>query len=407
MSAVECTSPFHPWHFQLVVFDGENGMTKARTGIFSILLALFILNACDQSQDKAPIVEAGPAAVTLSGDAVMTAVVRSIRPEFSLPAIVEEVQSAKIRPQVTATIKTNHFTAGDIVTQGQLLVEMDDARLLAALESAEAGLQSAEASVTQTEANWARAEKLKPDGYISALAYDKAKAAVEVARSDVAQAKAALTTAKLRLDYTRIHAPFSGRISKPGHAVGDLVSAMAVEPLFELVQLDPIYVTANVELGVYNRFIMLRQRLEEEGQEVPELVVEVQLAGNFEYPHDGTFVAWDNTSSGSQGTIAGRTSFVNPDGMLLPGQNVVLHGEMVETIERIFVPQKAVLQDQQGHYVLTIGDDDLVQRKNLEVGIRDGADWAVKSGLSSGDKVIIEGAQRLAPGMKVVINNSL
>ena len=382
-------------------------MKKIGTGICSMLLALLLLNACDQSQDTASTGETGPVAVTLSGAAVMTAAVRSIRPEFSLPAIVEAEQSAKIRPQVSATVKANHFVAGDTVRQGQLLVELDDARMLAALESANASLKSAQASVTQTEANWDRAQSLQPDGYISALDFDKAKAAVEVSRSAVAKARAEVTTAELNVEYTRIHAPFSGRISKPGHALGDLVSAVAIEPLFELVQLDPIYVTANVELGVYNRFVMLRQRFEKEGLVVPELVVGVQLAGDLLYPHKGTFVAWDHTSQGSQGTIAGRTSFANPDGLLLPGQNVILNGRMIESIERIFVPQKAVLQDQQGHYALIIGGDGLVQRKNLDVGIRDGADWSIKSGLESGDKIIIEGAQRLAPGMKVVINNSL
>ena len=382
-------------------------MIKPGISICSMLLALVVLSACEQSKDADPAGDTGPVAVTLSGSAVMTAGIRSIRPEFSLPAIVEEIQSAKIRPQVSATVKVNLFTAGDIVQQGQLLVELDDERLLAALGSAEASLKSTQASVIQAEANWERAESLKPDGYISALDFDKAKAAVEVSRSAVAKAEANLITAQLNLGYTRIYAPFSGRISKPGHAVGDLVSAAAIVPLFELVQLDPIYVTASVELGVYNRFVMLRQRFEEEGLAVPELLVEVQLAGDLTYPHKGSFVAWDHTSKSSQGTIAGRTRFVNPDGLLLPGQNVILNGRMIESIERIFVPQKAVLQDQQGNYALIIGDDGLVQRKNLDVGIREGADWSIKSGLESGDKVIIEGAQRLAPGMKVVINNSL
>ena len=380
---------------------------KHGPGIFPMLLASLLLNACDRSQDTATPAATGPAAVTLVGSAVMIAEIRSIKPEFTLPAIVEAVQNAKIRPQVSSTVKANHFVAGDIVEEGQLLVELDDARMLAALESAEAELKSAKASVVQSEANWKRAQELQPQGYISALDFDKAKATVEVSRSSVAKAEAALTAARLNLEYTRIHAPFSGRISKPGHAVGDLVASLTVEPLFELVQLDPIYVTANVELGVYNRFVMLRQRIEREGQTVPELVVKVQLAGDMEYPHSGTFVAWDHASSGSQGTIAGRTRFANPDGLLLPGQNVILNGRAIESIERIFVPQKAVLQDQQGHFVLTIGDDDLVRRNNVEVGIRDGADWSIKSGLESGDRIIIEGGQRLAPGMKITIDNSL
>lgn len=372
-----------------------------------VLATAVFLTACDRSENAAAPAETGPAAVALTGSDVMVAEVRAIRPEFSLPAIVEAIQSAKIRPQISATLKANHFLAGDLVSEGQLLVELDDALMLAELESTEAELKSSEASVSQAEANWKRAQELQPQGYISASDYDSAKATVEVSRSAVEKAKAALSRARLNLEYTQIHAPFSGRISKPGHAVGDLVSSLTIEPLFELVQLDPIYVKASVELGVYNRFAMLRQRFENEGEAVPEVKVEVQLAGDIEYPHRGVFVSWDHASSGSQGTIAGRARFDNPDGLLLPGQNVILNGRAIEAIERIFVPQKAILQDQQGHYVLTMGDDGLVTRKNVEVGLRDGADWAVKSGLENGDRVIIEGVQRLAPGMKVQLGSTL
>lgn len=380
---------------------------KLGFGLFLMLLASVLLSACGGSEDNSAPAPAEQAAVTLLGSAVMVAEVQTIRPGFSLPAIVEAVQSANIRPQIAATVLANHFSAGDMVEEGQLLVELDDARMLAKLGSAEAELVAAKASVTQAEANWKRAQELQPNGYISALDFDNAKASVEVSRSAVAQAEAAVTTASLNVEYTRIHAPFSGRISKPNHAIGDLVTSLSPTSLFELVQLDPIYVTANVELGVYNRFVMLRQRFESEGQEVPELVVEVQLAGGIDFPYTGSFEAWDHASSGSQGTISGRTLFANPEGLILPGQNVILTGKMIEPIERIFVPQKAVLQDQQGHFVMTIAEDGKVQRKNIEVGIREGADWAVKSGLESGDQIIIEGAQRLAPGMKVQISNSL
>lgn len=372
----------------------------------TVLLLLATLWACGEKTAETPAGGVTPAAVTLSGSAVMIAQTRTIYPSFELPAMLESVQSARIRPEVSAAVTANHFTAGDTVTEGDLLVELDDARFQAELGAARAELEAAEAGVLQAESNWQRAEDLMPKGFISALDYDASRAAVETARAAVSQARAQLTAAELKVSRSSIKAPFSGRISKPGHAVGDQVGPLSPTPLFELAQLDPIYVAAGVELGIYNKFTMLRQKLTAEGREIPELAVSIELAGAGEYSYQGTFEGWDHASGSSRGTVTGRSLFPNPDGMLLPGQSVVLRGKAIEPVKRIFVPQKAVLQDQQGHFVLIIVDG-RVARKNLEMGVRDGADWAVRDGLADGDTVVIEGAQRLAPGMQVSLNNSL
>lgn len=376
---------------------------KSGYKIVLLVLFIFITTGCGKSADEEAVVNKGPAPVILTGSAVMVAEVRTIHPKFVLPAIIETVQSARIKPEVAATVTANHFVAGDMVEQGKLLVELDDSTFKAELNSAKAELLSARANVLQAESNWKRAEELIPKGYISALNYDKAKASVETSRAAVARAEANLVSAQLTLKRTKISAPFSGRISKPGHAIGDRVGPLSVTPLFELAQLDPIYVTASVELGLYNRFTMLRQKLVSEGVDVPELTVTLELTGAGPYPYPGVFEAWDHTAGSSRGMIAGRSLFPNPDGILLPDQTVTVHGRAIEPINRIFVPQKAVLQDQQGHYVLVIDAEAVVRRKNIEVGVRDGADWAVRSGLAAGDRIIIEGAQRLAPGMQASI----
>ena len=380
-------------------------MGRVVSGLTGIVL-LISLAACGEKAAQAPAGGAAPAAVALPGSAVMVTETRTIYPSFELPAMLESVQSARIRPEVSAAVIANHFTAGDTVAQGQLLVELDDARFQAELGAARAELEAAEAGVLQAESNWQRAEDLMPKGFISALDYDASRAAVETARAAVSQAKAQLTAAELKVSRSSIKAPFSGRISKPGHAVGDQVGPLSPTPLFELAQLDPIYVAAGIELGVYNKFTMLRQKLKAEGKEIPELAVSIDLTGAGEYPYEGTFEGWDHASGRSRGTVTGRSLFPNPDGILLPGQSVVLRGKAIEPMKRIFVPQKAVLQDQQGHFVLVVNDGAIV-RKNLEMGVRDGADWAVREGLADGEMVVIEGAQRLAPGMQVTLSNSL
>ncbi|WP_116364013.1 efflux RND transporter periplasmic adaptor subunit [Parahaliea mediterranea] len=357
---------------------------------------------CDKGSSNAPPASA-PAALTLRAGQVATVTERTIEPAFTLNGKTEAVQSANIKPQIAARIQAQHFKGGELVEEGQLLVELDPADFKANLAAAMAALQSAQASARQTEANWERAESLLPKGYISQLDYDAAKAAVEGARAKVAEAQASLEQHELDLSRTRILAPFSGRISPPGHAVGDLVSQLSVTALFELSQLDPIYVIGSVEQSTYNRFALLAQKLAAEGVELPEVKVSLELTGGEAYPHEGHFQAWDHNAKAAPGMIIGRTEFPNPDGILLPGQNVILHGHALRSVTGAFIPQASVQQDQQGHYVMAIAEDGTLQRRNIEVGIRDGADWSVRTGLKPGERVVLQGGQALPPGSPVVV----
>jgi RND family efflux transporter MFP subunit len=184
--------------------------------------------------------------------------------------------------------------------------------------------------------------------------------------------------------------------------VGDYVTP-AGQPLFELVQLDPIYATASVGLKNYNNYVILRSEMERQGVEIPEVELTLELVGGLEYPHIGKFENWSHSSSQSSGMITGRALFPNPDGMLLPGQNVTLVGKAMKKTERTMVPQAAVLQDQQGYYVMIVDEDSIVQRRNLQMGVRDGADWAVREGLEPGTRVIVAGAQALRAGTQVAV----
>lgn len=363
------------------------------------LLAL-ILAACGK-QDAVPEAT-GPVALPLPESSIAIATVRSLQPGFEHPGVIEAVQEAKIQPEVAATIIAIHFAAGDLVEKGQVLIELDPASFKARQDAAEAEMLSAKASALQEETNWKRAEGLKPKGYISELDFDKAKASKDVALANVAKAAAQLEQARLDMAHTQIKAPFSGRISKPRFAVGDYV-APAGQPLFQLVQLDPIYATASVGLKNYNNYVILRTEMERQGQEIPEVELTLELVGGLQYPHTGKFENWSHSSSQSSGMITGRALFPNPDGMLLPGQNITLVGKAIRKAERTIVPQAAVLQDQQGHYVMTLDDGDIVRRQNVKMGIRDGADWAVREGLEPGTRVIVAGAQALRAGTQVAV----
>lgn len=373
--------------------------------LFTAFLLAAVATGCGKKEPAAPDASAAPIARPVAASSVVKAELRTLRPSFELPAVIEAVQSASIRPEITATLQAIHFAPGDIVEKGQLLIELDGAKYQAAVNAAKAQVQSAEASAAQANANWGRAQKLRPQGYISELDYDKAKAAIGTSSAATASAEAQLEQAELDLKHTRIYAPYRGRISKSRYAVGDLIvpSNPGTPPIFELVQLDPIYATASVEQSQYNNFTLFRQKLTEEGLEIPEVLVKLELAGGNMYPQEGKFENWSHSSTGSRGTVTGRVLFPNPTGLLLPGSNVTLVGEAQQAMERVMVPQRAVNQDQQGHFVMIIDKDNTVQRKNIKVGARDGSDWAVRSGIEEGVMVIADGANTFKTGTKVEI----
>jgi RND family efflux transporter MFP subunit len=378
--------------------------TRSRPLLMSLICLVIV--ACGESEPPVdtPSGSAAVAPTILPAAAVVVARVREVHPSFNYPAVVEAVQLARVRAEVSATIQEIHFSPGQLVEEGQLLIEFDSAEFQAAYDAAAAELLSANAKVEQSAANWARAEDLMPKGYISQQDYDGAKASIDSANAAVARAEAALQKAQLDLKHAALHAPFSGKISKANYAVGDYVIAQnptQPEPLFELAQLDPIYVISSVELSTYHRFVLLRKQLQKEGVEIPELVIELALAGGEAYPHVGEFENWDNVSAPGSGTITGRAVFPNPDGLLLPGHNVTLKGQTIAVFNRVTVPQKAVMQDQQGYFVKVIDDNNILQRVNVDLGVRDGPDWVVLQGLEEGARVVTEGAPMIRDGTEI------
>lgn len=375
--------------------------------MFRILLLVVLggtLAACGESENTGQAAPVAPPAVNLPVSSIAIASIRKVHPSFEYPAVVEAVQLARVRPEVSAVIKKIHFTPGAMVEKGELLIEFDESNYQTAHKAAAAQLQSAKASLVQAESNWTRAEELMPKGYISQQDYDKARAAIDSSRAAVAAAEADLSRAALDLSHTTIFAPFSGKISKPFYSVGDSViphSPNSPQPLFNLVSLDPIFVTAGVQLVQYHKFVLLRKKMEEQGIDVPELEVGLTLAGGGTYPYTGSFEAWDNTSAATSGAIVGRVLFPNPEGLLLPGHNVTLTGQSIRSFNRVLIPQKAVMQDQQGYYVKVVDDSDTVARRDVQLGIRYKDEWIVLDGLEESARVITVGAQMLREGTRV------
>ncbi|MCP4009446.1 MAG: efflux RND transporter periplasmic adaptor subunit [Proteobacteria bacterium] len=369
--------------------------------LFAATFVLFALAGCDKVEDDADLAKQAPPA--LQKVSIISTEKRFIQPKFEFPAVIEATQIASIRSQIAAIAIMNHTMPGSLVKKGELLVELDDSEFIAALSEANAALLEAKANESQATANLERAKKLKSSGHISDQEFDQIKANADVAKAQISRVQASQIRAELDMQYTKITAPFSGKISSANFSVGDFVmpsSPVQPQPLFELVKLDPVYAVSYIDLKTYNNFILKRLELKKQGIEIPPLELGIRLPNDTVYSHTGVFENWDNRAAESSGSIAARVLFDNPDGLLLPGHSVTLTGRVVDKFESIMIPQKSVSMDQQGHYVFVV-ENDTVARRNITVGVRDGIDWAISTGLKSGEQVIVEGVQKVRPGDKV------
>lgn len=363
-------------------------------GIASICAAMTALPGTPAAAQQA----AAPTVLT------KTVEIESFSPAFEHPSRIEAVQTASVRAVVTAKITAIHVKAGDVVEEGQLLVELDQTDYKIALAQAEAALLKARANALKAASDYERAQNLNERGTVSERDLEYAKANRDVADADVMVAIALLDSARKSLEDTKVYAPFSGRVSKPGFAVGDLYAPgdpTQEKQLMEIVSLDPIYAIGRVDQTKYFKFIATRLKIDERGGSIPPLELSLILPNGETYPYTGQFENWDNTATSTSGTIAARVLFDNPDGLLLPGENVTVHGEVLQPIEAITVPQRAVSRDQQGSFVMVVNSEGLVERRNIETGVRNGGDWAVRKGLEEGDEVIVEGIQKARPGQPV------
>lgn len=361
------------------------------------LLAVLVLFAAGpppaHAQDAAPV-----------RVLVKAAEVRSIRPAFEHPAVIESRETATVRPLVGGQIVERDVTPGGIVETGDVLFRIDDREYRFALLEAEAALGLARAEVGERRIELDRKRELVARKAVAQQELDLAQAYFDAAEAKVAKATVGVDRARKALDDTVIRAPFPGRISAASRAVGDIVQfgdPTQPEPMAEIVRLDPIYALSYISQEIYNEFLRRRARLAAEMDELPKLELTLIVPGGEAYPDKGTFVSWDFQAAASRGAIAARAEFPNPNGELLPGENVTIRGRTIETLDRVVIPQRAVGQDQEGRYVMVVGADDTVARRAVELGIRDGADWTVADGLEAGERVIVEGLQKVRPGAKV------
>lgn len=316
-----------------------------------------------------------------------------------LPGRVTAAQSAELRPQVGGILRSRRFVEGADVKAGELLYEIDAAPYRASLASAQAALAKAEANVGSARLKATRYAELSAIKAISQQDADDAKAALQQAEADVASARAAVDTARINLDYTRITAPIGGRIGRSAVTPGALVAANQATALATIQQLDPVYVDVTQSSTA---LLKLKAAVGRDGVERGTARVSLRLDDGSTYPLAGQLKFAEVNVDTSTGSVTLRAQFPNPNGLLLPGMYVRAVVEEAVVDQALLVPQPAVSRDPTGRARAWVVDGtQKAVARDIVVERTVGDRWLVKEGLQSGDRVVVEGGQKLRPGAAV------
>ncbi len=311
---------------------------------------------------------------------------------------VEALESVNLRARVQGYLEKVNFREGSFVRKGELLYVIEQAPYKARLASAKAKVAQAEAEFFRANTRQRRLRSANPES-VPQTSLDDAKAAEDLARGKLREARANLELAEIDVDYTTVEAPISGRIGKSFYKQGDLVNS-ASGPLAEIVSIDPARVLFSVSEKrvdiIENAFKDTESRTD-----VPELTVRIQFPGKSGYTQEGRIAFLDNRMDADTGTIAVWARFDNPEGRLVPGQYVNVFLQSATPDMQPTVPQKAVQRDRDGDFVFVVGNESRVEKRRIQTGGITGRDIFVTSGLAEGDTVVVEGLQKVSAGVKV------
>lgn len=366
------------------------------TPLSFLLLVLFITSFAQPLLAASPGRKAGPPPL------VKVAVIaeKDVNPPTEYVGHMEAIQHVDLRARVEGFIEKIRFKEGDMVTAGEVLYIIEPAPYKAKVNAGRALIAQAEATLQKTSRRLQRLRATRPES-IRATDMDNAVAAELQAKARLAEAKANLIMAELNLDYTVIKAPISGRIGRTAYTRGNLVN-LSSGPLARIVQINPIRVVYPVS---ENDLPTIQETLHDagKGRKSPLLQPRIRLGNGKLYQESGRVDFIDNQVDVSTGTIAVWARFGNHDSLLLPGQYVTVLISRKQPAIMPVVPQAAVIIDRQGAFVLIVDDQNKVSKRAIVTGAATDTTWAVKSGLKAGEKVIIQGIQKVKPGQTVRI----
>lgn len=354
--------------------------------LFFGLLSVAVPFAAKAAEGPAPLVT------------VVTVTEQDVNPPTEYVGHVEAMQMVDLQARVGGFLEQVNFKEGSEVRAGDILYVIEQAPYKAKVAVAKAQVTKAQATFARTSDYMKRIQNVRSGG-VSATDIDAAKADELEAKAELQEAESTLVLAELDLAYTKISAPISGRIGATALTVGNLCGPTS-GPLARIVQLDPIRIQYSVS---ENSLSAIRAALKDSftGREEALVRPQIRLPGGEILDLAGHVDFVDNVVDASTGTISVRLVFDNPDGLLLPGQYVTALVSLRQPKLMTAVPQAAILEDREGRYVLVVNPESQVEQRRVRTGATTGTMWAIESGLTVGELVIVQGLQKVRPGQTV------
>jgi membrane fusion protein (multidrug efflux system) len=378
----------------------------------ALCCALSILAGCSKSNTTA----AGGAAAPATGNApggggaaavpppakvdVMQVINRDATITGELVGTVSAVREVPLRSQVTGTLQKILFDAGQRVRVGQLLFVVDPRQYQAALAQAKAALADAQASLARARQDVERYKPLLPYNAIPRATYDAAVASEKSGQALVDQRKAAVQSAELDVKNTEVRSPVDGQIGTQQVEIGGLVVA-STTVLATVQTLDPMYVAFSIPEAEYVRYMKSHGTEAQARQQAESSTFRLILPDGTTYPYPGKFDFVQPAVSGATGTLQLRTRFPNPENLLRAGMNVRVLVTVAEVPNALLVPQRAVTELLGRNFVTVVGSDNKAEQRPVTLGDRLGNLVIVQSGLKPGERVVVAGVQKAAPGTTV------
>ena len=362
-----------------------------------VLAGTAVLNGCGRPQAAAAV------PVSLPQVGVIEVQPQPFALTTELPGRTAPYLIAEVRPQVSGIVKQRAFNEGSEVKAGKVLYEIDPATYQAALDSARAALARAEANAHVARLKAQRYAELAKLNAVSKQAQDDTAAALLQAEADVAAAKAAVTRARIDVDYTRVKAPIAGRIGRSTVTAGALVTANQEQALATVQQLDPIYVDltqSSADLLRLKRALADGSLQQADGASAP---VRLLLEDGTPYAQQGRLAFSEVSVDQATGSVTLRAVFPNPNQQLLPGMYVRAVLEQGVVGNAIALPHQALSRDAKGNATaMMVNADNRIEVRPLKAQRALGDRWLITEGLAAGDRVVVDGLQKIRPGVEVV-----
>jgi membrane fusion protein (multidrug efflux system) len=352
-------------------------------------LAVLLLSACDQR--KTPVPPPPPSV------GVQPAALKGVSRSYEFVGRIKAVETVELRARVEGFLEKVLFREGQDVKTGDLLYQIEKVQFQAQVDQAKANLAAAQAKAVNAQLQFNRSAELVRNQNIPQATVDQNKANLESAKAEILQDQAVLTQAQVSLGYTDITAPIDGRIGRTTYTQGNLVNP-ASGVLATIVSQDPIYVLFPVSVRQLDEIRKSRQQ--EDGRLI-KIEIVVRLANGDDYPLPGVWNYTDPQVDQQTDTLVMRATLPNPNRLLIDGQFVTVQIRERKEQQRLVIPQAALQVDQAGYYALVVTDDKKVEMRRLTTGPNQDTDVVINAGLKPGEKVIVDGVQKVRPGQTV------